>query len=808
MSKTLHMIGNAHIDAVWLWRWQDGFSEIRATFRSALDRMNEYPGFIFTSAAASYYAWVEQNDPEMFEEIRQRVAEGRWAIVGGWWIQPDCNIPSGESFARQALYGQRYFMEKFGVKARTGYNVDSFGHSGLLPKILRMSGMDRYVFMRPGCHEMAMPARLFTWQSPEGEPVTAFRIPYDYCSWGEEISAHIGRYASEQQDERGVMCFYGVGNHGGGPTRANLDSIQALDGKDGVKLVLTSPDAYFDQAAEKSGELPAVTGDLLHHASGCYSAHSGIKRMNRLAENRLLTAEKWSALANVLLGKHYPAEDYTRAWKKVLFNQFHDILAGTSLIEAYDDSAQDYGFALSIADEHINDTQQAMMRQIDIPFVEGTRPFVAFNPQGFDAKWPIALECAGIPENMALVDDAGQDIPYQIATASSAARGRVALTFVADVPALGYRTYRLVPREGYAHPRPMPTKLDLVLENEWVRAEFSPETGGMKSLLWKPSGVEMLSAESSAQVIHDDSDTWSHDVLRFHDVIGEMNLRRIERVQDGPSHATIRVTLAWENSLLVQDFTLYRDLPRIFVRTTVNWQGALQVLKLRYRMPHNYLHVTAQGPFGYVDRPANGEEFPMQQWVDMTGAPPGKMQTVSGLAILNDGKYAYDVHDHAMHLTVLRSPYYANHVPFVVEEGMSFPVVDQGWQTFTYVLAPHDGRAQDTTIDQESMLLNAPPELLPESFHQGPWPGTQSLARVQGDHVVLDALKLAEDGSGDLIAHLHETARKHGDAALTIPALSQRIPLAFTPGEIQALRIPRTPGGKVQPVDLIEEERA
>lgn len=191
MEKTLHMIGNAHIDAVWLWRWQDGYSEVRATFRSALDRMKETPGFLFTSAAACYYAWVEENDASMFSEIRARVQEGRWAVVGGWWIQPDCNIPSGEGFARQALYGQRYFKEKFGVLARTGYNVDSFGHSGLLPKILRKSGMDRYVFMRPGAHEKAMPARLFRWESPEGDWVTAFRIPYDYCSWGQEISAHI-----------------------------------------------------------------------------------------------------------------------------------------------------------------------------------------------------------------------------------------------------------------------------------------------------------------------------------------------------------------------------------------------------------------------------------------------------------------------------------------------------------------------------------------------------------------------------------------------------------------------------------------
>ena len=152
-EKKLYMIGNAHLDPVWLWQWQEGFQEVKATFRSALDRMKEYPEFIFSSSSAAYYEWVEQNDPKMFAEIKQRVNEGRWQIVGGWWVQPDCNIPSGESFARQGLYGQRYFKEKLGVTATVGYCVDSFGHNGMLPQILSKSGMNAYVFLRPSPHE-------------------------------------------------------------------------------------------------------------------------------------------------------------------------------------------------------------------------------------------------------------------------------------------------------------------------------------------------------------------------------------------------------------------------------------------------------------------------------------------------------------------------------------------------------------------------------------------------------------------------------------------------------------------------------
>ena len=171
--RTLHLVGNSHIDPVWLWQWPEGLQEVRATFRSALDRMTEYPEFIFTSDSAAYYEWIEEIDPDMFEEIRERVAEGRWEIVGGWWVEPDCNLPSGESFVRQALFSQRFFLERFGRIATVGYNVDPFGHNAMLPQLLKRAGMDSYVFMRPGPHEYRLPGPIFWWRSPDGSRVLA-----------------------------------------------------------------------------------------------------------------------------------------------------------------------------------------------------------------------------------------------------------------------------------------------------------------------------------------------------------------------------------------------------------------------------------------------------------------------------------------------------------------------------------------------------------------------------------------------------------------------------------------------------------
>ena len=249
-NETLYMIGNAHIDPVWLWQWQEGFQETLATFRSALDRMDETPDFRFTASSAALYSWVQPIDPEMFAEIQARVAEGRWEVAGGWWIEPDCNIPGGESFVRQALYGQRFFKEAFGVTARVGYAVDSFGHHAVLPQILKKSGLDFYVFMRPGPHEKGLPGRLFWWEAEDGSRVLTFRIPFTYTSWGHDLEHHVRRCAAEMKPPvDSFMCFYGVGNHGGGPTQENIESIQRLAGDpDLPELTFGTTGAFFDAA--------------------------------------------------------------------------------------------------------------------------------------------------------------------------------------------------------------------------------------------------------------------------------------------------------------------------------------------------------------------------------------------------------------------------------------------------------------------------------------------------------------------------------------------------------------------------------
>jgi alpha-mannosidase len=420
-DNILFMIGNAHIDPVWLWRWQEGFQEIKATFRSALDRMKEDEDFVFIASSAAFYAWVEQTDPAMFAEIQESVADGRWGLVGGWWVEPDCNLPAGESFVRQGLYGQRYFQSRFGRIARVGYCPDSFGHNAVLPQVLKRSGLDFYVFMRPSPHENADLPHLFWWEADDGSRVLTYRIPYAYGTSGSQLEAHIRRSAELlAADSHASMCFYGVGNHGGGPTQENLALIYAL-GEDAslpmLNMALLEP--LFVILSEQRIRLPVVHDELQHHASGCYAAHSGVKRWNRQAEQALLAAEKWSTLATWINKLPYPAAGFERAWKDVLFNQFHDILAGTSIEAAYDDARLLYDEARAIAARATNAAVQSLAWQVRIQPEAETIPVIIFNPHAWTSHVPVEVTLGGFDDvpcvdaSCVVVDETGTAVPVQ-----------------------------------------------------------------------------------------------------------------------------------------------------------------------------------------------------------------------------------------------------------------------------------------------------------------------------------------------------------------------------------------------------------
>lgn len=808
-NQTLYMIGNAHIDPVWLWQWQEGFHEVKASFRSALDRMKEYPEFLFVSSSAQFYEWVEQSDPAMFEEIRQRVAEGRWEIVGGWWIQPDCNIPGGESFVRHALYGQRYFKEKFGVMARVGYNVDSFGHHGMIPQLLKKAGMDYYVFMRPGPHEKGLPERLFWWESDDGSRVLTFRIPFEYCTWGKDLEKHIERVAAELKtpfDE--LMCFYGVGNHGGGPTIENIESIKRLNGApDFPNLVFSTPNAFFEKMQSSVLPFPVVHDDLQHHASGCYAAHSGVKRWNRQAENLLIRAEKLSTIAAAVVGQPYP-RDFQRAWKGVLFNQFHDIMAGTSLEPAYDDAAHLYGEAMSIGGRALNLATQALAWKINIPYEEGARPIVVFNPHGWQVKTNVEIEFGFVRANDVLVDENGAEIPFQTVQSLATASGRNRLSFIADLPPMGYRTYCLVPRETRSQfPRIEvgESETGIVLENARFRLEFDSTSGCIQSLRDKKLEIELFTGEAARPVVYEDtSDTWSHDVFAWNTVVGTFRATSVQCVEHGPVKSVVRVVSTFGQSTLVQDFALYHELDRIDVAVKVDWREQFKMLKLRFPVNVRFMRATYETPYGHIERFANGEEEPGQSWIDLSGTSRDR-DVLVGLSILNDAKYSYDVNVRDIGLTVLRSPIYAHHVPAEPQPGKHYSFIDQGIQRFNYTLLPHERGWEEAQTVRRAAELNARPTALITTFHDGPLPQRDSFLSVDVSNVIVSVLKQWEDGD-DLIVRAYETNKTAVRANITIalPKLKRTIEADFAPCEIKTFRVPLDKKQPIVETNLLE----
>lgn len=821
-EKVLHMIGNAHIDAVWLWQWQGGFGEVLATFRSALDLMREYPDFVFTCSSAAYYAWVEENDPAMFAEIRARVAEGRWKPVGGWWVEPDCNLPCGESFVRQGLFGQRYFQRAFGQRATVGYNVDSFGHSGMLPQILAGMGIGRYVFMRPDEGEKKLPGSSFWWESPDGSRVLAYRIPIAYTTSGKVLARHVEAciaLLSETAPE--LMCFYGVGNHGGGPTRANIESIRRIGKSEGgIELRMSSPEDFFARIERRSDRLPVVRDDLQHHSRGCYSAVSEVKRLNRTAEIALLNAEKL-ACAAFLLTSRRPSVDLTGAWRNVLFNQFHDILAGTSIEPAYEDARDQYGEAQAIASRSINSSLQAIAWAIDIPAEGQTKPLVVFNPNCFPLRAAVELEFlhdgqvgeSGMRDIDELVDDIGASVPFQLVQSEAATPHRTRLCFAADVGALGYRVYRIRPMNAAEGNTGFPSPLQsgpTWAENNELRVEIDRESGSIGRLLDKSANVDVLRAASArALVLSDKSDTWSHGVARFDDVIGEFKAESVRVVENGPVRVVIRSLSRYHESTLIQDFILCEGARYLDVRVTLEWHERLRLLKLGFPVRMRNGIATYEIPYGTIEREMNGNEEPGQTWVDLSGVHEDSKKGY-GLTLANTSKYSYSFEDDTIFLTVARSPIFAHHTPLLPDPDRDYRWIDQGEQRFSYRLIPHELGWRQARTPLHAASLNNPLVPILTTFHTGPLEPRRSVIRVDKDNITITALKFAEEGD-DLILRCHES---HGvqtkftieiESAARSPHASRVIRGELRPYAIVTFRVPCDGAAPVQEVNLLEE---
>lgn len=802
MKKVLHMVGHSHIDPVWFWRWEEGMQEVKATFRSALERMEAFADFRFTSTSAAFFAYVQRVDPELFEQIRRRVQEGRWEIVGGWWVEPDCNLPCGEAFVRQGLYGQAYFQKELGVRCTIGANVDSFGHHPQLPQILKKSGMEGYVFLRPQVTTSAreyVPGRkpVFLWRGLDGTALPTVSLPGEYTTWFlEPTRLNIQKTVDQLAEYPCLPCCYGVGDHGGGPTEENIRAVEALrPAFDEVELRFSGFEAFFAQLRESRTPLPITDAYFDHVNPGCYSADARLKRAVRQAEYTLLLAEKLSVLARLAGGQWMP-ESTQGLWERLLFNQFHDTLGGTVTLEAHQDAMADLQGVKAQARTLAHLAMQDIARNLALPS-KGT-PVLLFNlsDRPYDGLADVEINWF-CQDELSLWDAQGREVPYARLKQSctmvwNVLGGRRRVLFPVYVPAFSCGVYYALPQKPRQQVAVAYDGDPHVLDNGRVRLRLN-DAGEPVSLKDLRNGFEALHAPCRLSLWRDERDPWGGGPRPFHPMEMDMAADAVECVENSALRKVLRVQ-SHAPGLRVDTLYILRA-QEDFVSMEVRLWWDKPWHQLRLTLPVGACRCRCESPYGVMVHGEKDAELFMQRFLDLR-TPGGE-----GLAVVNDGLYAFQPRGQETDLILLRSPIYAQGTsPDWYREKDVYRYMDLGEHAFTLRFYPHGKDLTDDRLFCWADQTERPLEYLVGSTTGNSGTALPPAFALDGPNVRLGAAKRAQEGEG-IIFRLHETCGRPARATLTLG--QKRIPLSFGPYEIKTLRLD---GGRACLTNLLEDE--
>jgi len=775
---TIRAVGNSHIDMAWLWPWTETVEVVRDTFSTVLQLMREYPEFTYTQSTAQDFEWLEWKYPDEFRQIQQRVKEGRWEIVGGMWVEPDLNMPDGESLVRQLLVGTRYFKNKLGVDVDIGWNPDSFGYNWQLPQIYKKSGIDYFVTQKMSWNETTkFPYKLFWWQAPDGSRVLTY-FPHDYDNPRTadngidpvSIATDVGAYVSAIKFPE-IMHLYGVGDHGGGPTRAMLDDIVALRDPSVTfpPIQFSTSKAFFDdlQRSVNTGDLkPPVWNDELYleYHRGCYTTQSETKKLVRQSEELLQNAEKFSALS-FLGGQAYPHSVIEESWKKVLFDEFHDIMPGSGIAVNYEDAGKNLGDVRLSETNVLNAALDGLAAHTN---TSGAGiPIIIFNPLSWERSGAVVVDvdAPGAARHLETRDSAGRVLPSQVVSTDAATR-RVKLRVLARaVPSLGYEVVH-VSEVANAQPAASALKATATsLENEFVGLKIDPQTGCITSLLNKADGKDAIAPSGCGNLLQTfvdkplRQDAWE---IRFDQEHWDLKQpQEVKLIERGPVRAVIRVTNKFQNSTFVQDIILYAGIPRVDVEMQVEWHEQHILLKVGVPVSVRTDVATFEIPYGTIQRPTTRRtlaeqakfEVPALRWGDLSDAS-------HGFSLLNASKYGYDAKDNLIRLSLLRAATY----PGAGGECCT----DQGHHEFTYSLYAHAGNWEAGGTTQQAYELNFPLIAVAAGSHTGTLPASHSFVQIEPRNVILTAVKKAEDDDG-LIFRFYESSGKSSQVRLRLP---------------------------------------
>jgi alpha-mannosidase len=841
MKPTVHLICNAHLDPVWQWRWDEGASEALATFETAAQILSEHPSLVFCHNEAVLYRWVERLDPVLFREIRRLVRARRWAVSGGWYLQPDTNLPGLESVIRQISEGRLYFMEKFGVVPRVAYNFDSFGHGGGLPQILRRAGYRLYIHMRPERGELRLPSDLYRWRGIDGSEILAYRIAVGlYHTEYDNIERRVEQAVELALElERDVPAFWGIGDHGGGATREDLEKIEAFIAREKhVRIVHSTPDRFYKAVRTKEKKAPVFEGDLQRVFTGCYTSLARLKRRAVASLGGLVQAEALGAAAWWTLGRKYPSEEIGQAWRGHLFNDFHDILTGSCVEPAEADAMGLYG--------RVEDEARRLKLDAAVAFNGRTRPgmeipVTVLNANPAAARVPVEFEAmiSHRPKwsgawHLRLSTPDGRKISCQEEQPEALLPfngWRRKVCFMADLTGVGASRYGLRLCEGRheesaaGSSRTAPSAGASSFPRSRLAPEFDHSSGLVTSL--GIGGLEFLAGPMPRLlVIADDGDSWGTGIWSNRRIEGVFDgVGQAEVVERGPVRTITESVFVFKNSRGVLRTIVYPEWPVLEFGLRLIWSETRKRLKLAIPTVFKSGGLLGEIAGGAILRPADGDEHVHGRWCLAEGKIDGKP---AALGVVHPGFHGLDFKDGEIRLSVLRSAAYCHEQGFEIEARPVRKFMDLGVHELRFLVTAGGAKDVKRRLAGLADWLAAPPAVyahlrfgLPPAgqrakFLPNPGGGRSPFSVVGRNEVLslvpsnvrLVALKRSWDGEA-LIVRLHETAGIATSARLEIaPAggtrlRTQRISLRLKPFEIKTLRIERS--GRTRTARLIDE---
>lgn len=827
--KSIHLICNAHLDPVWTWQWEEGAANALSTFRTAAELCEKNALFVFNHNEAILYEWVQQYEPELFRRIQALVKQGKWHIMSGWHLQPDCNMPSGESFVRQILAGRQYFRKYFDVEPTTAINLDPFGHTRGLVQILARSGYDSYLFGRPDQNDCPLPADEFVWVGYDGSEVMATRFTGWYNSPLGKAREKIEKWLEDNPHKEHCMVLWGVGDHGGGPSKRDLRDVNRLISQNKeYDIQHSTPEAFFEQLRRIKDSLPRHRKDINYWAPGCYTSQIRVKQKYRLLENEIYMAEKMSAATAIHGAMKYPADALRQALHDLVFAQFHDILPGSSIQRVEEDS-------LRLLDHGLEITARLKARAFfalgsgQCKSKEGVIPILVYNSHPHKVKQMIECEfnLADFNEpgcfTQVRVYNKGKLLPCQVEHEASnlAMDFRKKVVFIGTLAPSRMNRFdcRLELLKKKPHSRLKQGKDRIFFETKDLEVIINLKTGLVDR--YRVRGVDFLGKNSFQPVVLGDCpDPW--DMLNkdgYRNIIGRFALMgkkagtrfsgvkmglvdSVRTIEDGPARRVIEAVFAYGDSFICQRYKLPGIGTEIEVETRVYWNEKDQLLKLS--MPvvdvdkeSKYL---GQVAYGVAELPNNGREVVAQKWVAVVNRKKDKAFTC-----INDGTYGSDFSDKGLRPTLLRSPAYTCspwYDTIYLATDRHTPRIDQGERLYRFWLNAGTVSERLRHIGREALVKNEKPFAL--SFYPpGSGKKPKPLAVLRDDVVQITTIKKAEKGK-DFIFRLFEPTGRKRSTILALPWIGKTVKVELGGFEIKTLKV-NSETGRIDEVDLQEK---